>query len=171
VKRRTLLAVLFAAVCVAACSAPPAKPVPPAPSPAPDTRFVVGCPGGDVVCETATRFESRAAGLSARSAVPPGSGMVFLYSEADVRGFWMKGCLVALDIAYLRDDGTVVDVGRMEAPASGTDDDALPRFRSSEPVRIVFEVAAGEAAKLGVVRGVKLRLPNDVAARLADADP
>ena len=168
---RALLAVLLAAVCVGACSAPPSKPVPPAPPPAPDTRFVVGCPGGDVICEIADDWERRAAGLSARSAVPAGTGMVFLYSEPDVRGFWMKGCLVALDIAYLRDDGTVVDVGRMEPPAVGASDDALPRFRSSEPVRIVFEVAAGEAANLGVVRGVKLRLPNDLAARLADADP
>jgi uncharacterized membrane protein (UPF0127 family) len=113
-----------------------------------------------VTCEVASTFALRAAGLSGRAAVPPGTGMLFLYSEADTRGFWMKGCLVPLDIAYVRDDGVVVDVGRLEAPPRGVDDDALPRFRSTQPVRVVFEAAAGEFARLGVVPGVTLRLPD-----------
>jgi hypothetical protein len=124
-----------------------------------------------VTCEVASTFALRAAGLSGRAAVPPGTGMLFLYSEADTRGFWMKGCLVPLDIAYVRDDGVVVDVGRLEAPPRGVDDDALPRFRSTQPG------AGGVRSGRGGVRAPRRRPRGDVAparrvaARFADADP
>lgn len=178
-KRVALLVLGVLAVCAetAPRREPPPAPTPVAPTPtpvAPPARsgtVVVGCPGGAVTCDVASTFALRAAGLSGRAAVPPGTGMLFLYSEADTRSFWMKGCLVPLDIAYVRDDGVVVDVGRLEAPPRGVDDDALPRFRSTQPVRVVFEAAAGEFARLGVVPGVTLRLPDGLAARFADADP
>ncbi len=171
------LAILFAAITVA-CSAPePTQPdsggVIKKPAVVPSLRgtVTVGCPNGSVTCEVASNFESRAKGMSGRTSVPVSTGMLFTYSDADVRGFWMKGCLVSLDIAYLRDDGTVVNVGRMDAPAPSVPDDALPRFASMEPVRMVFEVGAGEANRLGVVKGARLRLPPNIAPLLAASDP
>jgi len=51
------------------------------------------------VLEIAATPEQRALGLMGRSEVPRGTGMIFLFDEPAREGFWMKNCLVALDIA------------------------------------------------------------------------
>jgi uncharacterized membrane protein (UPF0127 family) len=57
--------------------------------------------------EVARRPDQRARGLMQRTAVPDGTGMAFLFPHRVSVGFWMKGTLVPLSIAYVDGDRVV----------------------------------------------------------------
>src|SRR5919108_117024 len=99
---------------------------------------------------------ARARGLMGRAAVPPGSGMVFLY-PGDVReAFWMKDTLVPLSIAFVAADGRVVSVAEM-TPCRA---DPCPTYEPAGPYRYAVELAAGAFPAAGVAAGDRV-LPED----------
>jgi hypothetical protein len=63
-------------------------------------------------------------------------GMLFVFEAPELASIWMLGTEVALDLAYLRADGTVVEVHDL-VPY-----DTTP-VTASEPVLYAFEAAAG----------------------------
>lgn len=77
--------------------------------------------------------------------VPDGTGMVFLFDADRTGGFWMRNTLVALDIVYVRADGSVADVQRME-PCTTPD---CPTYPPDEPYRHALEVRAGFLGDIG----------------------
>jgi uncharacterized membrane protein (UPF0127 family) len=64
--------------------------------------------------EIADTEEAHQQGLMGRTSLPPDSGMVFLFSEEQVRRFWMKDTLIPLSIAFFRADGAIVSIVDME---------------------------------------------------------
>jgi uncharacterized membrane protein (UPF0127 family) len=118
----------------------------------------------------ASTFDERHAGLSGRKSLESDEGLLFVYRSADVRSFWMKDCLISLDIIYLRDDGEVMSVTTAPPPDPKTPEADLPRYSSGAPCRLVLEVAGGLAAKMGVKAGSKVRLPESVARLFEKAD-
>jgi uncharacterized protein len=105
-----------------------------------------------VYAELATTPEARQRGLGRRTKVDPGEGMLFVYEAPEPRRFWMKDCLVGLDIAFLHDDGRVVSIDTL-APGFGLDDKDVPGVTSTVPVRYVLETPAGWLAGQGVHPG------------------
>jgi uncharacterized membrane protein (UPF0127 family) len=67
-----------------------------------------------VVAEVAATADERAEGLMYRDEVPDGTGMLFVFTDTQVRSFWMANTYVALDIAYIDPSFRVVDVIAME---------------------------------------------------------
>lgn len=120
-----------------------------------DVRVTVTLAANDVM---------RGIGLSQRDAVEPGTGMLFIYPEAGLRSFWMKGCRIGLDIAYLDDDRRVMQMGSLDPPAPGTTDVDMPRFRSSQPARFVLETGKGWMAAQGIAVGDRVRFSEDIEA-------
>jgi len=59
-----------------------------------------------LTAEVARTGTQRARGLMQRRELPDGTGMIFLFPRRTTVGFWMKGTLVPLSIAYV--DGDVV---------------------------------------------------------------
>lgn len=55
-------------------------------------------------------------GLMFRSELPPDRGMLFPISPPQVASFWMKNCLISLDLIFLR-DGKVVAIAPAAPPA------------------------------------------------------
>ena len=49
----------------------------------------------------ATDFEARQKGLGGVESLGPQEGMIFIFPDSRVRSFWMDGCTIDLDIAYL----------------------------------------------------------------------
>lgn len=100
--------------------------------------------------EVAATPEARARGLAGRDEVPPGTGMLFVFPRPAPEPFWMRGCLVPLDIAWLDGDGRVLHLEERLPPCV---EDPCPTWAPREAASFVVEVGAGEARRLGIVPG------------------
>lgn len=71
--------------------------------------------GADTVfAEVARTPDERAQGLMYREELAEDAGMLFIFPEAAVRGFWMQNTYLPLDIAFLDPSFRVVDIQQME---------------------------------------------------------
>lgn len=105
--------------------------------------------GKPFVLEVAKTAEQHRIGLSGRTEVPAGTGMVFLFNAPGTYAFWMKDTLVPLDILWLR-DGKIVDLVTLPATLPG----GVPALhRPTAMADRVVELPAGTAAELGVKVG------------------
>jgi uncharacterized membrane protein (UPF0127 family) len=121
-----------------------AEPAPPAASDAlPRARVTIGVHVIDA--EIADTPERQQRGLSGRPALPAGRGMLFLYPEPALRGFWMPDMHFDIDILWIR-EGRIVHV---EPDVPHVASEPLPVYRPAEPADTVLEVAAGTARRLG----------------------
>lgn len=80
-------------------------------------------------------------------------GMLFVFADERVRGFWMLNTVTPLDVAYARYDGTIVKTWQMPP---GT----LNSFSSVEPAMFALEMKQGAFARLGIVPGARLVIPD-----------
>ncbi|MES2960344.1 MAG: DUF192 domain-containing protein [Pseudomonadota bacterium] len=96
-------------------------------------------------------------GLMYRREMAQHEGMLFVSEQAAPRCFWMKNTVLALSIAFIADDGTVVNLADMQ-PQS------LDSHCSTKPVRYVLEMNQGWFAKRGIKAGSKITGPPFTAA-------
>lgn len=100
--------------------------------------------------ELAVTPGERSEGLMHRESLPDNAAMLFVYSAPASRCFWMRNTLIPLTVAFLADDGRVLQLADME-PLS-------EEVHCSElPVRFALEVNQGwfEARNLGIGDRVK----------------
>jgi uncharacterized protein len=95
-------------------------------------------------------------GLMFRTGLPADGGMMFVPYPPDggaprVAQFWMKNTPTALDIIFIRADGTIASVEPDAQPFSEE------HVVSGEPVAAVLEILAGKSAELGIAAGDKVR--------------
>jgi uncharacterized protein len=102
-----------------------------------------------IKAEVARTDSERATGLMHRREMPQHEGMLFVFEQPNVQCFWMKNTLLPLSVAYLADDGTVVNIADMQ-PLS------LDSHCSAKPVRYALEMNQGWFAKRGIKPGYKL---------------
>ena len=93
--------------------------------------------------------EQRQTGLMFRREMAQHEGMLFIFEQASPQCFWMKNTLLPLSIAFLADDGTVVNIADMQPQV-------LDSHCSSKPVRYVLEMNQGWFAKRGIKAGSKI---------------
>jgi uncharacterized membrane protein (UPF0127 family) len=106
-------------------------------------------------CELCLDATSRATGMGARTEFPVGTAMVFVYPRASVLTFWMKDCLIDLDMVFVDADGRITALHegqRQPLRAQGQSLDAyergLKRYSSNRRARFVIEVPRGTIARL-----------------------
>lgn len=107
-------------------------------------------PKGDcILLEVADEPREQTLGLQLRSRLAPLHGMWFPYSEPQMLRFWMHRTPEPLDMIFLRDH-RVIAIEASTAPCPH-----LPcrSYGPSEPSDGVVELAAGEAARLGILVG------------------
>jgi uncharacterized membrane protein (UPF0127 family) len=93
-------------------------------------------------------------GLSGAASLARGEGMWFAFNDDDVREFWMPDMNFAIDIIFVDHNNVVLNV---EANAEPETNLMQPKiFRSAGEARYVLEVPAGDAARMGIVRGMKI---------------
>ncbi len=102
--------------------------------------------------EVAAAPATRATGLMYRDALGRNEGMLFVFNERGRECFWMKNTRIPLSIAFLADDGRIVNIADM-APHAETSHCSL------EPVRYALEMEKGWFAKRGIAAGQRLRNP------------
>lgn len=89
--------------------------------------------------EVAETPAEREVGLMGRTAVPPGTGMLFRFGGPVRDRFYMYRTLVPLVIAFVR-DGTVVGTAQM-APCPQSDPAACPTYGPDTPYDTAVETA------------------------------
>ncbi len=78
----------------------------------------------------------RAQGLSGTTRLAPNEGMLFVFEEVGLHGFWMKDMNYAIDILWLNDEFKPVGVTENISP------DSFPTiFYPPIPVRYALEIA------------------------------
>ncbi len=93
-------------------------------------------------------------GLMFRPELPANRGMLFPLSPPQVASFWMKNCLIPLDLVFIR-GGEVVAIAPEAPPCEST---PCPTYESGVAVDYVLELAGGRAAQLGLTVGDSLRI-------------
>jgi hypothetical protein len=61
---------------------------------------------------------SRQRGLMARESIPSDAGMLFVFEAPTVGGFWMKDTLIPLSIAFIDEEGQVLQILDMQPCAA-----------------------------------------------------
>ena len=90
----------------------------------------------------------RERGLSGRRLLLDDQGMYFIFDHPDVYPFWMKEMNFPIDIIWIGEHMSVVDITKSASPSS------FPQtFVSSAPALYVLEVQAGFAERHGVKIG------------------
>jgi uncharacterized protein len=103
-----------------------------------------------IQAEVAQTAEQRGIGLMHRPKMGASEGMLFVFDTASQQCFWMKNTLLPLSIAFLGDDGRVVNIEDM-APQT------LNGHCSASPVRYALEMNQGWFAKRGIKPGSRLQ--------------
>jgi uncharacterized protein len=73
-----------------------------------------------VRAEVAATQESRSYGLMNRASLPPDQGMLFVFDEIGQPCFWMKNTPLALSIAFIDPQGTIVNIADMQPNSLAT---------------------------------------------------
>ncbi len=100
--------------------------------------------------EVADNFVTRMQGLMHRPSLGVNDGMLFIFDEAGIQCMWMKNTLIPLSVAYIADDGSIVNVEDMKPQ---TEDSHCAK----KPVRYALEMNVGWFASRGLRSGARLR--------------
>jgi uncharacterized protein len=99
--------------------------------------------------EVAGTPEQQETGLMQRTSLADDRGMLFPFQPARPVAFWMKNCLISLDMVFIR-LGKVVAIAA-EAPPCTKEPCAV--YPSRVPIDRVIELRGGRAAELGLKVG------------------
>jgi uncharacterized protein len=99
--------------------------------------------------QVAATPDQRMTGLMHRKEMPQNEGMLFVFEQPSQQCFWMKNTLLPLAIAFVADDGTIVNLDEMKPQT-------LDSHCSAKPVRYVLEMNTGWFARKGIKAGTKL---------------
>ncbi len=107
-----------------------------------------------VAVEIAATPRDRQQGLSGRSSLLTGTGMLFVFDTPGEYGFWMKDMLFAIDMVFVDEKGLVVTVDRNISPAT------YPQaYYPSKFIKYVIELPAGYSDQHGITQGTRVVLP------------
>lgn len=101
--------------------------------------------------EVAQTEQQQSYGLMFREELADDHGMIFLFSDEEMRGFWMKNTLIFLDIIFVNKAGTIVMVHSMAQPHDRT------MISSDLPAKAVIEVRGGLTTDLGIKAGDRIQ--------------
>lgn len=121
------------------------------------TTTTIELKGETFTVELAYTNEARSQGLMFREHLPADRGMLFLFDRDAERSFYMKNCLIDLDIIFFRSDGLIVNITTMKTPTPGEE---LVYYPSGAPVRYALELPAGTCARLNLSRNDRIDLPD-----------
>ena len=159
-----LLALLFSVACRPGTPPPaPLAPAPPSPTAAAgglplvpprtlagDRAWVIFGPD-TVEVELARTDTEREKGLMGRRDIPEGTGMLFVFTDEEIRSFWMSDTHFDLDVGFLDANLRLFDVQGMKAETTEAHD-------SRGPAMFALEVRGGWFRDHGIRTGARAEL-------------
>jgi len=133
--QKILLALLF---CVAANAARADLP-----------EITLNINGQKLIAEVASSDPERSQGLMHRRMLPENRGMLFVFPETARHGMWMMNTFVPLSVAFIDDQGVIVNIEDMQPQ---TQDNHM----AVKPVRYALEANLGWFKKRGIKAGAKV---------------
>jgi uncharacterized protein len=122
--------------------------------------------------ELALTPEKRAEGLMGREKIADNGGMLFVFPDhapyPTELSFWMKNCLVPIDLIFIDPAGKIIAIHEMTPPPPGTPDQELTVYRSGGPAQYAIEIKGGLAAELGLQVGDHVELRFDELLKMAE---
>jgi hypothetical protein len=116
--------------------------------------------------ELAAEPVARDEGLMHRTQIPSGGGMLFVFpDDPQVRSFWMRNCLVDIDLIFVDPIGRVtathaMKVEPLQQPGETEEEyfERLQRYTSRLPARYAIELPGGTLSRLSVAIGDTIAL-------------
>jgi uncharacterized membrane protein (UPF0127 family) len=79
-----------------------------------------------IQAELADTPKAREIGLMNRTSMPTNSGMLFVFEQKAGHCFWMNNTKIPLSIAFMADDGKIVNIEEMQAATTNNHCPAVP---------------------------------------------
>jgi hypothetical protein len=111
--------------------------------------LVLSLNGHALKVEIANSDATRMQGLAHRDALPEDCGMLFILPEPAVYSMWMRHTHIALSVAFLDEQGVIINIEDMEP-------DTLVRHSAARPAKFALEVNRGWFAAHGVKAGLRV---------------
>jgi len=122
--------------------------------------------------ELALNDRQRARGLMGRDEIAEDGGMLFVMPPVEPfpaeLTFWMKDCLVPIDVIFLTAEGMITAIHEMKPPSPGTPDNYLTRYSSNGLAQFAVELRGGMASELGLEQGEVIELPFEQLLEMAE---
>jgi uncharacterized membrane protein (UPF0127 family) len=108
--------------------------------------------------EVADSPEEREKGLMYVRNLPVDQGMLFVFSDEEYRGFWMKNTYIPLDIIFVNSKNRIVDIDEA-VPQPNASEEELKTYRSDEPAKYVIETNSTFTERKDVEEGDRVEIP------------
>jgi len=82
--------------------------------------------------------------------------MLFIFGEDVNYAFWMKDCLIPLDMIFIDADKNIVDIIQYATPCLEEDEDDCLLYGGNSDYRYVIEMNAGQTNKNNIQIGDKV---------------
>ena len=102
-----------------------------------------------IEAQVAAQPRELAIGLMFRKSMPAHEGMIFVFPESGRQCFWMRNTLMPLSVAFLSEDGHIINTAEMLALSD------TPHC-SAKPAKYVLEMNKGWFKKAGLKAGDQL---------------
>ena len=114
----------------------------------------------ELTVEVPRTSEEFSRGLMFRESLPEDRGMLFVFGEDTQTGFWMKDTSIALSIAFIAEDGTILGIQDMEPLSTEV-------HQPPGPYRYALEVNQGWFRRHDFGPGDRVEVPDSVGALMA----
>jgi len=115
--------------------------------------------GHRVTAEVATTVATRAVGLMRRFSLRPDHGMLFVFASPQPLNFWMKDTYIPLSIAFIDENGRILNIEDMAPQTESTHDSRGPAMFALEMKKgwfAQFAIAAGDRVE-GLAKAPKAK--------------
>jgi uncharacterized membrane protein (UPF0127 family) len=154
VKRQHIVSLILILLFITGCKGDASPPAVISPSPTEGIVFekkTIKIRDKTLMVEIADTPEKRQIGLMYRKNLGENEGMLFIFFEEDFHSFWMKNTLIPLSIAFIKEDGTIVQIEDMEPETETT-------HPSKFPAKYALEVNKGWFKENNITAGDKILL-------------
>lgn len=99
-----------------------------------------------IQAEIGSTPDERSRGLMFRKSLGPNQGMAFLFEQTAIHCMWMKNTLVPLSVAFLGEDGRIINIADMQPQTEVS-------HCATKPARYALEMNKGWFATRGLKTG------------------
>jgi uncharacterized membrane protein (UPF0127 family) len=93
----------------------------------------------------------RQTGLMYRDKLEKQHGMLFVFENSELRGFYMKNTLIPLDLIFIDEYYEIIHIHSKATPYE------TASISSQLPAKYVFEINGGLSKQIGIQKGMKIK--------------